>query len=49
LDDEAIDELLGDVLDVDQLEGLRARRARALERVDALLEELGRDSVLYFD
>ena len=49
LDDETIDELLSDVLHVEQLEGLRARRDPALERIDELIEEFGRDSVLYFD
>jgi len=48
LDDATIDELLGDILDTEQLGGLRERRDRALERIDQLLDQFGEDSVLYF-
>ena len=48
LDDAAIDELLGDILDSEQLRGLRERRDRALERIDQLIGQFGEDSVLYF-
>jgi hypothetical protein len=48
LDDGTIDELLGDILDSEQLRGLRERRDRALERIDQLIDQFGEDSVLYF-
>jgi hypothetical protein len=49
LDDAALDALLGDVLTVDQLAGLRDRRDRALERIDELLGRFGEANVLYFE
>jgi hypothetical protein len=49
LGDEALDEQLADVLDCDQLQGLRERRDRALAHIAELLGRFGADSVLYFE
>ena len=48
LDDAAIAALLSDILSVEQLDGLRRRRDRALDRIGELIGQFGEANVLFF-
>jgi len=49
LDDAALEALLSDILTMEQLDGLRRRRDRALDRIGELIGRFGEANVLFFE